>query len=332
MEEIPIDQKVLDEKTPTEEKLREAIKNAKKESDDSKTPFSEQEKQDLIHYSDWLALLGFETEQNALQSIQQQGLKNFNREYWLPKIRTANTVVNKISNRQNLRPEIKQIDEKYNERFEKLQKEQTFQEHLIGMKSHRFAFVELSKIHCFQTMLNTEFIESLVKKAPEPSDVQETIKFCLPTQEEKAVNEVMSTTNKDNTISFISDNLDFRILGLVQGEDTNTRRKFSGFQYGFGLPLISVVEYKGILLIKNGYHRAFALLRKGHKFLPCLLLQTDNYQGTGAQSDGFFPIDLIMSDKSPILDDFTSEAAIVIPRRRFKKMIMIHAEPQIMPV
>lgn len=328
MKEIPVDQKLPVEKNLTTDKLKEVMKNAKKEGEPLST---EQEGQDPIHYSDWLALLGFEAEQNALQTIQRQGLRNFNADHWLPKIRVANAAVNRISGRQLVKPEIKEFDGKYNERIQKLQSEQTFQEHLIGIKSHKFAFIELSKIHCFQRMLNIEFVDSLMKKTPEPSDVEETVKFCLPTKEEKTPNEVMSTTG-NNTISFISDNLDFRILGLVQGEDNNTGRQFAGFQYGFGLPLLTVAEYKGIMLLKNGYHRAFSLLRKGHKFLPCLFVQTDNFQSTGAQSDGFFPIDVIMSDKSPILSDFASEAAIVIPRRRFKKMITIHAEPLITPV
>lgn len=291
-----------------------------------------EEKKDIIHYSDWSVLLGFESEQNALRFIQLQGLKNFSNEDWLPKIRHANSAVNKISNRTKVNPEIKELDKKYDDHINKLQNESTFPEHLTGITSHRFALVEISKIHCFQKMLNLEFIASLEKKAPELNDMDNLVHFCLPTLDEKPSMEILRTSNADNTVSFISENLDFRKLGIVEGQDNASKRQFFGFQYGFGLPLISVAKYKGIYFLKNGYHRTFALFKKGHQYVPCVLITTDNFQNTGAQSPGFFPIDLIMSDKSPILSDFVSNAAIIISRRRLKKMISIHAEIQTLPV
>lgn len=294
---------------------------------------SEEAKQDPVHYSDWLALLGFESEQNGLRIIQESGFKNFETEKWLSQIRSANSIVNAISNRRQAIPEIKELDQKYDDRLIKLRNEPTFQEYLIGITSHKFALVELAKIHSFQKMLNAEYLDATIKKTPDSQNMDETVKFCLPTKEEREKIEILSIVNPtSNTASMVTDNLDFRIIGNVQGEDGVTGRKFSGYAYGFGLPLMQVIEYKGIYLIKNGHHRAYALLKKGHKFLPCLLLSTDSYQFTGAQLPSFFPIDLITSDKSPLLSDFETGASILIPRRRFKVVITIHAETQVLPV
>lgn len=294
---------------------------------------SEQSTNDPVHYSDWLVLLGFETPQNALQIIQQGIPKDFQKDFWITKIEKANATVNNISNRQDVIPEIKELDSKYNERITTLQKESTFNEYLLGMKSHRFALVELEKLHCFQKMVNLEFIESLMQQIPVPHDIDETVKFCLPIRDEKPkIPLLMSFNEHTNTIIFVTDNPDSRILGNVQGEDQNSGRNFAGFVYGFGLPLISVVKYKGVYLIKNGYHRAFTLLKKGHKFLPCLLMETDGYQFTGAQAQGFFPIDLITSNKSPMISDLQTDASVVIPRRRNKIAITMHAEVQVIPI
>ena len=294
---------------------------------------SDEAKQDQVHYSDWLALLGFESEQDGLRIIQEAGFKNFETNKWLSKIRSAISVVNTISTRKEVKPEIKELDKKYDERLTKLRNEPTFQEYLIGITSHRFALVELAKIHTFQRMLNTEYINEITKKTPSPENMDETVKFCLPTKDDREKIEILSAFNpNNNTVSMITDNLDFRIIGNVQGEDGITGRKFSGFAYGFGLPSMQVVEYKGIYLIKNGYHRAYSLLKMGHKFLPCLLLSTDSYQFTGAQAPSFFSIDLIMSDKSPLLSDFETDTAVLIPRRRMKLVITVHAEAQILPV
>jgi hypothetical protein len=95
---------------------------------------------------------------------------------------------------------------------------------------------------------------------------------------------------------------------------------------------MSVVEYKGMYLVKNGHHRALALLKKGHKFLPCLLLSTDDYQFTGGEAPGVLPMELAMSDKSPLLSDFLSPAAVIMPRRRLRIMITVHSEAQVVPM
>ena len=95
---------------------------------------------------------------------------------------------------------------------------------------------------------------------------------------------------------------------------------------------MSVVEYKGRYILKNGYHRAYALFRAGHRSLPCLLLHTDNYAMTGAQATGFFPLDTVLSEKPPRLEDFSSPAAVAIPRRLLRMMITVHAEKVAFPV
>ncbi|MEW6605641.1 MAG: hypothetical protein AB1351_13270 [Thermoproteota archaeon] len=289
---------------------------------------------DPVHYTNWRALVGFIPEQQALQYIQSEAIKtDAGKQYWLSRIKKANDVVRNISNRANMSPEIRELDRRFESRLEKLKSEPLFAEYLIGQTSHRFALVELAKLHCFQQHLNTEFVDSLVDQAPSPDDLDATVKFCLPLKDEKSKTPVLKAFNSNsNTYAYISDNLDMRILGTAEGEDTATGRKFAGFQYGFGLPALSVVNYKGLYLLKNGYHRAFALYKKGHKFAPCLLVSIESYEHTGAQRPGFFPIDLIMSDKSPILSDFDTDAALLVPRRRMKMMITMHAEAVVVPV
>jgi hypothetical protein len=289
---------------------------------------------DPVHYSDWLTLLGFMPEQEALQYVKSQMYDaSINEATWLAQIRKANELVAGISNRADLRPDVMELGAEFQDRTKQLESEPTFNEHMIGMKTKRFAFVEASKLHCFQIHLNSEYIDSLVKSAPRPDDREGLVKFSLPTMSEKTKTKILTSFNQtSNTFSAITENLDFRITGNVQGEDSLTGRRFSGFQYGFGLPQLSVVDYKGSLLIKNGYHRAYALFKKGHKYIPCLLLSTDSFQFTGAQAPGFFPIDLIMSNKSPILSDFETPAAVPVPRRRLRLMVSIHAEVQVVPL
>jgi hypothetical protein len=295
---------------------------------------SKESEKEPVLYSDWLTLLGFLGESEALQYIQGQGIPLITEpEEWLQKIRTARETVSRISGRTKLQPQIKKLGAEYEPRLSQLKAEPTFHEHLIGMKSSSFAWVELAKIHSFQMSLNVEYVNTLIEKAPAPSDLENTVKFCLPTRDEVTKTPVLSSFNPTtNTFTIVTQNLDLRIAGNVQGEDPNTHRPIAGFVYSFGLPQMSVVEYRGFYIMKNGYHRAYALLKKGHKFIPCLLLSTDAYQSTGGQQPGFLPIDLVISDKSPVLSDFRTPAAVLVPRRRLRMMISIHAEQQVIPM
>jgi hypothetical protein len=289
---------------------------------------------DPVHYCDWLSLMGFMKEQEALQTIRGQGIEGLDEGEWQKKIRQANLAASMISGRLGVKPDVRELDPHFNGRVEAIKKETTFQEHLIGVKTMRFALVEMSKLRCSQTMLNTEYVESLTASAPPQEDLDATVKFCLPTRKEKRdakVISVLSLGTTSNTSSLISENLDFRVIGKVDGEEASTGRRYTGFGFGFGLPQMSVVEYKNQLIIKNGHHRAYALFKKGHKFLPCLLATTDNFQSLGIQGAGFFPVELMLSDWSPMLSDFDTDVAVPFPRRRMRVMITIHAETQVVP-
>ncbi len=283
------------------------------------------------NYAQWKSLLGFYGENDALNIVRSQGipLEPSEEESLKHAIKDAVEYVAQISGRKNLKPEIKEIPNEHQQRLAKVQDEPTFKEHLAGIQDHSFGFVEIEKLHCFQPNLNMEYVESLLKKTPEPRDLEETMQFCLPTVDEGEKHMILHAFNPaTNSFTLVSENLDLRIIGNMQGEDPVTKRKFVGFVYGFGLRQMSVVNYQGLHMIKNGYHRACALLMKGHKYMPCLIVNTNNYEGTGGMGGGFFGIDLMTSDKSPIVSDFLSKAAVVYPRRRMRVIVSMHAEIQ----
>ena len=289
---------------------------------------------DPVHYVDWLTLVGFMQEEEALSMVRTQNVTNLtSTEEWVRFIRSAREVAAGISGRKDSRPEVREIDARHRDRLSRLEAEPTFKLHSAGMKSLKFALVELSKIRLFQTMVNEEYVDSLVKRAPGPDDPEATLKFCLPTQSETPKTRMMSSYNPTtNTFSAVTDNLDLRILGNTNAEDPVSHMPVAGFYYGVALPQTTVVDYKGTLLLKNGCHRVYALHRKGHEFLPCLLGTTDSFQVTGAQVPGSFPLSTIVSDKGPILSDFDTGASVLVPRRRVKVVATIHAEVQVVPL
>jgi len=250
------------------------------------------------------------------------------------RIRKAVEFVGRLEGRKDLKPEVRPIDEgRIEERRGKLESEPTFQEYLHAVSEHSLAEVEIEKLRAFQPNLNLEYVNRLKQQAPRPGDTEELVKFCLPIRDELRGSSALANFNQNtNTLLVVSENLDLRILGSVQGEDPNTGRKFFGFAYGAGLPLMSVVEYKGIYMIKNGYHRAFALLEAGHKWMPCLFLRTENYSATGGAAPGFFSYDLLISSKVPPLGDFSSPAAVESRRPLVRVVASVDAEAPVVPV
>jgi hypothetical protein len=285
---------------------------------------------DSVHCADWLTLLGFYQEAEALQLIQNQGVKLVSTiDEWRDQIRRARDAVARIQGRSNIIVSVEPLGDEFAERIGKLKNEPTFSEQVQGATANQFAWVDISGLKCFQPQLNLEYIQRLAAEAPKPSDVQATVAFCLPTRGERALTEVLAGVNPvTNTFTAVTQNLDLRVLGHAQSEDSTTGRKIAGFVWGFGLPQVGVAEYKGGFFIKNGYHRAYALSTLGHKRLPCLLTRTDFVQFTGLQSPGMFSPDVMNSDRCPLLTDFSTDAAVPIPHRRLRMVLSVHAEVQ----
>ena len=55
-------------------------------------------------------------------------------------------------------------------------------------------------------------------------------------------------------------------------------------------------------------------------------------QAAGIVACDFFTVDTVTSAKPPLLSDFTSSAAVAIPRRLFRVILTVHAEVQVIPV
>lgn len=281
----------------------------------------------------WKALLGFFDEPQALNYIRSQGLQlpKEVEEDLARKVNDAIAHVQGIVGRHNVRPRIKEMPDALKDHIRRVSENPSFQEITTGMKSWSFGMVEIKNTHCFQPNVNLEYAEVLLERTPSPDDLESTMEFCLPTKEGQTSEFLMGLNQNTFTYSVVSENLDLRLLGNVQGEDDKTKRKFVGFLFGTGLRQISVVDYQGVFMIKNGYHRAYALASKGHEYMPCLVLKTDSYLLTGANAPGFFPVDLMTSDKSPILGDFFSKAAVDVPRRRLRVVLTVHGEVQVLP-
>lgn len=289
----------------------------------------------MADYPHWRYLAGFVDESEALTYATGQGLDLGADEITRLRedIHNARVAVGKMPSRSDDSPQLRTISGDFRPWLTSLESEPTFKENIQGSTGHEWAEIEVGKVRCFQPNLNLEYIETLIKSVPQSSDREGLVKFCLPlSRERRKVPLPVGYNNATNTYTVVSENLDFRILGNVGGEATDSNgatRPFLGFIFGFGLPQLTVARYRGCYILKNGYHRAYALLMSGHDYAPALVVDASSYQAAGGAGPGFLPPDVVLSEKPPILSDFNGAPAINVSRRRMRVVLSVHAEAQV---
>jgi len=287
-------------------------------------------------YPKWRYLAGFAGEDEAWRYVSGQGIPIANDEGAALKSRIHHAVelVRALPDRSAVRPDIKKMPESAAARLAQLEADPRSRELLQGVQGHEWVFIELANLRCFQQNINSAYVETLMQRVPRPEDINELMKFCLPLSSEREMIALPVGFNPStNTWTIVSENLDFRLAGNVAGEASpdplTPQRPFVGFFYGFGSPQLSVGEYKGAYVIRNGYHRAMALLRAGHTHAPVLLARLPSYQTSGGQQPGFLPPDLVLSTRPPLLKDYLTEIGVDVPRRRLRVVFSAHAEVQV---
>lgn len=279
----------------------------------------------------WRFLLGFYKADEALTIVKSQGLVTSPEQESdvRKRISEASTFVKGVGPRRPEDVKPSDVPGSIRDHLTKLEGEPTFKECITGMDRWSWKLMELSELRTFQPSVNWDYVSKLADRVPAKGDVDSLAKFCLPLAGSGAPQRVIVSFNPVvNSYSIVTEHLDLRIVGQVQGEDPATKRKFFGFVTGFGLPMMTAVRYKGTYLLKNGYHRAVALLSAGHMRVPMLVVETDSFGMTGAASPGFFGIDLLVSPKAPLLSDFLSGAAVDVQRPKLRTVLLIHGEAQ----
>lgn len=282
----------------------------------------------------WKVLLGFTGEKAANEFVFRQGIEYGPEEKGIiiERIRDAREYVSRLGKRE-VNVSLKPIQEEFQSYLKEVESESTFKEQFLDCAEGGFKSIDPKELIVGVESLNVSYIDELLRTVPKPSDAEGTLKYCLPTRKSRPLQKVAVSFNPDtNTYNIVTDNLDFRIIGAVESQEQETGRQILGFVYGGGLPHISVAEYKGRYILKNGHHRAYALMKNGHTSIPVLVVRPESFAGTGALRTGLFTIDVIMGDTPPLLKDFATHAAVDVKRARLKMFITVHAESQAVAV
>lgn len=123
---------------------------------------------------------------------------------------------------------------------------------------------------------------------------------------------------------FSSSNPNLRIMGQFNAQLQPGVMGF-GFAVGLSPSFIQIASFQGRLILRDGYHRAFALLAAGLNRVP-VIHRTFNTSTELALPQGFFPFDVFLGPNPPLLTDYHDDrvsAAIQMPV--VQKVLVIQA-------
>lgn len=75
-----------------------------------------------------------------------------------------------------------------------------------------------------------------------------------------------------------------------------------------GSPFFEVACFRERWFLRDGYHRAYALLRKGVFEVPAVIVQAKTIEELGATQPWFFPEEVLFSSSPPFVTDFLDSA------------------------
>jgi hypothetical protein len=125
-----------------------------------------------------------------------------------------------------------------------------------------------------------------------------------------------------------SDNPDLQLRPVP---DTKVRSPDPFSLYG-GCPFFEVAEFRGRWLLRDGYHRAYHLLRAGVYYLPAVVIRARTIDEVGATQSWFFDEEQLFSSHPPRVMDFLDDDLVLRYRRpRFKKIFRIRIDESLQP-
>jgi hypothetical protein len=78
-----------------------------------------------------------------------------------------------------------------------------------------------------------------------------------------------------------------------------------------GSPFFEVARYRDRWFLRDGYHRAYALLRAAIFHIPAVIVEARTIEELGAVHPWFFPEKVLLSSSPPLVTDFLDDALVL---------------------
>jgi len=99
-----------------------------------------------------------------------------------------------------------------------------------------------------------------------------------------------------------------------------------------GSPFFEVANYAGRWFLRDGYHRAFSLLKAGIHYVPAVIVDATTLEQLGATQPWFFPERILFSQTPPLVTDFLEDDLVSeYDRPRLIRTLRLTIEDTLVP-
>jgi len=205
----------------------------------------------------------------------------------------------------------------------------------FGSLQWRPAMVDLTKVLSFQKIVHIDGIAERLKGAREKARLLE---LCIPAQQPPPpLGAFTDSDGKGFTIS--SQNPNLRIAAghladanVAQGTGfPEVKMQAVTLLVHMGTSYLQVIRYRDRCFIRDGYHRAAGLLRRGITKVPCIFIEARSFEEVGPPA-GSFTFEVLYGDRPPHVADFWNNVvARTVNQVAIRKVVRVRGEEFVVP-
>lgn len=196
-----------------------------------------------------------------------------------------------------------------------------------------FALVEIDNLVAPQRAVNLDYVKKLTSSFPKKLSLSELLQICVsPTRQ---MDPIQHLEVAPNTHIFSSPNSDIRFLGSfvkeIQSEDLSYA-ELGGLPtaaiiafVGYGTPPVNVLYDGKRMILNNGFHRVYALRKKGVTKIPVIVQHVKNVQLEFPQQVSGLPKEYLLQNPRPVLvkDFFVPDFTINLKIQERMKVVTV---------
>ncbi len=200
----------------------------------------------------------------------------------------------------------------------------------------RPAVVDLRRVLSFQKLIHVDGLEERLVDAFNEDGLYEV---CLPVkQPSPPAGAFTDNDTKGFTISSFNPNL--RIAGgqitaadVSPGPDMPAvRMQAVTLLVYMGTSYLQVVRYRGRSFIRDGYHRAAGLLKRGIYQVPCIFIEAATFEQVSTPAGAFTYETLYGDERPPLIEDFWNDSlAADVNQVAVRKVIRVTGQEFVVP-
>lgn len=185
---------------------------------------------------------------------------------------------------------------------------------------------DLRRIRSAQPTVHTDHATERTQSA-RPDDLLSLARVTLPHSRAK---ELMATEPTADGRGWILTcrNPQLRVRGpyTANRDDNGYKTKVFGIETEVANSLVQVVRWRGVYILRDGYHRAYGLLSRGIESVPVLYHEFPDYQPP-LVAPGLFDPNVYIGERAPRLSDYLDDSVSAdIEVRRKQKTLVIQVQ------